>query len=292
MKKKFNVIKFIIIFFLIVYTVILFSQWGWAILSSFKNGDDFDYNILGLPKKWFFDNYTYALSQFKIPVYPEGLSGGEKIVGMGEMYLYAVLYAVGCAFTSTFVPCVVAYVVARFDFKPLKLVYLIVIVCMVIPLVGTLPAQLRVATALHINNHIWGLWIMTGHFLGVYFLVFYATFKTLSTGYTEAAKIDGANNLTIMFSIIFPLARNLFFTIFLLQFVTFWNDYQTIMVFAPAYPTVSVGLYYVNSSTEDRMLETPLQFTTCILVLIPILVVFLIFREKLMGNLSMGGMKE
>lgn len=292
MKKKqreFNIAKFLIVLFLVLYTVILFVQWGWAILNSLKDYYEFTDNVIGFPLEWRFDNYSYAFKKF----YLNCVSGnGRRDIYMEEMYLYTVLYAGGCAFTSTLFPCCVSYVVARYPFKPLKIVYFIVVTCMVIPLVGTLPAQLKVASALGIANHIWGMWIMTGHFLGVYFLVFYATFKTLSMGYTEAARIDGASNFTIMVRVIFPLIRNMFLTIFLLQLVNFWNDYQTALVFIPNKPTISIGLYYMSKSVDPRMSSIPLRLTGCMMVLLPILIVFLIFRDRLMGNLSMGGMKE
>ena len=291
-KKKINFspLKFGVLAFLVLYTVILFILWGWGIINSLKDYYDFRMNASGLPAEWRWDNYVYVLERFKLDAPTP--SGGRHIVGMAEMYLYSILYAGGCAFTATFVPCIVSYVVARYNFKPLSIIYYIVVVCMVIPLVGTLPAQVRVAINLGIRGHIWGMWIMTGHFLGMYFLVFYATFKTLPMSYTEAAKIDGASNLNIMFRVIIPLARNMFFTIFLLHFVTYWNEYQTALLFIPEYPTISLGLYYMAKSTDDRLTQIPSRLTGCILVMIPVLIVFLIFRERLMGNLSMGGLKE
>ncbi len=291
-KKKTNIspLKIFVLAFLLVYTVVLFVLWGWGIINSLKDYYDFRLNASGFPEEWKWDNYSYVLSKFKLDASTP--DGGQRVVGMLEMYLYAVLYAGGCAFTATFVPCVVSYIVARYNFRPLNIIYYIVVVCMVIPLVGTLPSQLRVASSLGLSGHIWGMWIMTGHFLGMYFLVFYATFKTLPMSYTEAAKIDGASNLNIMFRVIIPLARNMFFTIFLLQFVTYWNEYQTALLFIPEYPTISLGLYYMAKSADDRLSQIPARLTGCVLVMIPVLIVFLIFRERLMGNLSMGGLKE
>ena len=100
--------------------------------------------------------------------------------------------------------------------------------------------------------------------------------EQLPKGVFEAAKIDGAGNLTIMLRIIIPLVRNMILTIFLLQFITFWNDYQTALVFIPAFPTISLGLYYMSISSDDRLSQVPLRLSCCILVMLPILALFLL----------------
>lgn len=67
-----------------------------------------------------------------------------------------------------------------------------VLITMVIPVVGSLPAEIRMAQSLGLYDQIWGMWILKANFLGMYFLVFYNIFKALPASYTEAAKIDGA----------------------------------------------------------------------------------------------------
>ena len=280
----------IISIILILYAVAILLVLLWGLINSLKDYYEFRTNAIGLPSDWRFDNYSYALSKFVLNC--KTADGGRANVYMPQMYLNSILYAGGSALTSAFIPCITSYVVARFKFKPLKIIYYIVIVCMVIPIVGSLPAQLRMATALGLKGHIWGMWIMSGHFLGLYFLVFYAAFQMLPEGFSEAARIDGAGNLVIMFRIMFPLVRTTFFTIFLLKFIEFWNDYQTPLLFIPDSPTIAIGLYYFDSSPDSRLSSVPLRLTGCMLVFIPIFLVFLAFHNKLMGNLSMGGLKE
>ncbi|MGN1077294.1 MAG: ABC transporter permease subunit, partial [Candidatus Gallimonas sp.] len=126
-----------------------------------------------------------------------------------------------------------------------------------------------------------------------YFLVFYAQLRAFPKDYSEAAYIDGAGNFTVMMRIIFPLVRGTFFTVTLLLFINSWNDYTTPMLYMPNVPTLSYGLYYYtfvlkNSSTQSF----PMRMAGCIVMMLPILAVFLVFHKRLIGNVSMGGIKE
>ena len=180
---------------------------------------------------------------------------------------------------------------ARFPYKFSKIVHTTVIVVMIIPIVGALPAEIRMAMTLKLYDHVWGLWIMKANFLGLYFLVFYGVFKALPMAYTEAAKIDGAGNLGVLIRIVLPLVRNTFFTVMLINFITFWNDYQTPLIFMPSHPTVALGMFHMASTTISTLATIPMRMTGAMLLLVPILIVFLLTHKRLMGNLTMGGIK-
>ena len=162
---------------------------------------------------------------------------------------------------------------------------------MVLPIVGSLPSEIRMAKALGLFDKFYGLWLMKANFLGLYFLVFHGIFKTLPMAYTEAAKIDGAGNLAVLLRIILPLVRNTFFTIMLINFIAFWNDYQTPLIYMPSYPTIALGMFYMASTTENGLSTVPMRMTGAMLMLIPILVLFLCFHKRLLGNLTVGGLK-
>ena len=272
---------------LVLFTLSLFIPLLWALLTSFKNQSDFRINIIGLPKQWVW-NFSYVLKKFTVPVQTET---GEKMVGMGMMYVNSLLYSVGCAFFGTLIPCITAYMCARFPYKFSKIVHTTVIVVMIIPIVGALPSEIRMAMTLKLYDHVWGLWIMKANFLGLYFLVFYGVFKALPMAYTEAAKIDGAGNLGVLIRIVLPLVRNTFFTVMLINFITFWNDYQTPLIFMPSHPTVALGMFHMASTTISTLATIPMRMTGAMLLLVPILIVFLLTHKRLMGNLTMGGIK-
>ena len=289
-KKKFSLLKTIVCGVLVLYAAFIIIALVWALINSMKSYYDFRNNVIGLPALgWHFENYIIALTHFSVQTH-----NGTATATMLHMYLYSILYAGGCALMQTFVSCLTSYVVARFNFRPLRIIYVTVIVCMVIPIVGSLPAQVRLAYSLGFINNFVGMWLMSGHFMGMYFLVFYAAFRSLPKDYTEAAKVDGASNFRIMFRIMFPLVKNIFLTIFLLQFIQYWNNYQTPLLFMPDMPVISVGLYYFDNCNIPIINDAgePMRITGCMLVFIPIFIVYLFFHDRLMGNLNMGGIKE
>lgn len=165
---------------------------------------------------------------------------------------------------------------------------------MMIPIVGSMPSEIEIARNLGIINHIWGLWIMKANFLGLYFLVFYDIFKSLPASFSEAAKIDGANNFQILVDIALPLIKNTFFTVLLIKFIVFWNDYQSPMIYMPSYPTIAYGLRTLmktNAQQASVHTQIPARMAAAILTAAPVTVLFVIFQKRLLGNLTMGGVK-
>lgn len=286
-KSRFSLFTGVLLAILIVYTAFLFILFLWAIITSFKSQADFRLNTYGFPDKLVW-NYSFVLRQYKYPIQTDQ---GTAFVGMPMMFLYTLLYAGGCAFFATLTPCIVAYLCARFPFKFGKVINLIVIITMILPIVGALPSEIQVAKTLHIFDSIWGQWIMKANFLGMYFLVFYNVFKGIPKEFTEAAKIDGAGNMNILVRIMLPLVRNTFFVIMLIKFIEFWNDYQIPMIYLPSYPTIALGMYDMANSKSNELSTVPMKMTAAVLTLIPIMAVFLAFHNKLMGNLTIGGIK-
>lgn len=284
---RFSALTVVLLIFLIVYAVTLFLPLLWAFVTSFKGQEDFRLNVIGLPKVWMW-NYSYVFKMFVVRI---ATPGGTVAVGMGRQFVNSFLYAFGCAFTGTLVPCITAYLCARFRYKFSRIIYYTVIITMILPIVGNLPSEILVAKALGFYDQLWGLWLMKANFLGMYYLVFFNFFKGMPQEFSEAAKMDGAGNCSILFRIMLPLARNTFFTVMLINFIAFWNDYQIPLVYLPSYPTAALGMYYMASTTENGLSTIPMRMTGAMLMLIPVLVVFLIFQKRLIGNLAVGGIK-
>ncbi len=288
-REKMNTTTGILMVLLICYAVCLFSLLLWGVITSFKdNRFDFRTNPIGLPKEWVW-NFQTVYESFFVNIVT---ADGGRNVGVPEMFLNGFLYAIGSAFCATLVPCITAYLCARFKYKFSNLIYTTVIVVMIIPIIGSLPAEISMARNLGLYDKIWGIWLMKANFLGMYFLVFHAAFRALPMAYTEAARLDGAGNFSILFKIMLPLVRNAFFTVMLVNFITFWNDYQTPLIYLPSHPTIAVGMYQMAQTTENAISSIPMKMACAIMVLAPILVIFLCFQKRLLGNLTIGGVKE
>lgn len=297
-KKKFKISPFAIVVFilLIIYTVTLFFPLLWGLNVSLKKSTDAIVSPFSVKLPFMFKNYATVFNEMKtsVPVIQNGLQTGEKVYYVEHMLWFTFLYAVCCSFINIAVICLTAYVTARFArFNICKIIDGIVIVTMILPIVGSMPSELRIMRALGLYDSLWGMMIMKANFIGgTTFLIFNATFRSLPKDFSEAAQIDGASQFKIMTSIMLPLAKNMFFTLWLLSFIQFWNDYQTPLLYFPSKPTLSFGLYSYINDTTGAATNLPVALAACFILMIPILVIFLFTSEKLIGNVSMGGLKE
>lgn len=288
-KTKFSPLTVVLFVLLTVYVLFMLALFLWVFLTASKAyyGDYFDHpkvgkNIVGLPLKFMlFDN---------IKEINKGFADGTLV----SMAVNTVLYSVGCSLFKVVVTCVVAYLCARYNNWFSRLIYTIVVVTMIIPIVGSQAAEIQMAKELLLYDEIWGMWLMRSNFLGMYFLVFYSVFKSMPDGYYEAAKIDGANDWKVMCNIALPLVKFTFLSIFLIVFIEYWNDYLIPNLYLPSYKTLSLALYQQSRGQElkvRRLQYVPYVMATVLLVTIPVIAVFCVFSERLMGNLSVGGLK-
>ncbi len=294
MKKKIfnqNILFIILFIVLALYAVTLILPLGWGVMVSLMDQTQFELKPFAFPDICHFENYIKAFDLFKVTIAGTDANSATEVVYIETMLLNSILYCVGCAFFSTLAPCLVAYITAKYNFKFLKFINSFVIVAMILPIVGSAPSEMQIAKSLGLYNNIFGFWFMRFSFLGMYYLLFYATFKNLSWGYAEAAIIDGASNFTIMVKIMFPLISSTFGVIFLLFFISYWNDYTTPLLYLPSYPTIAVGLFKYYSSPGQESSLVPMQLTGCMMVMLPVLIIFIIFRNKIMGNVAIGGLK-
>lgn len=295
--KKISVLNICLFLILMAYCVSLFLPMIWALFTSVKEQYDFLDHPLDLPQKYIFENFGTVLKEFEVNASVNVNVDGETILvqekhDFGQMVINTLLYVGGSAFVATLIPCITAYACAKFPKRKMSgIIYAIVIATMIIPIVGSYPSEITMLKNLGIYNTLAGAWIQKANFLGMYFLVFHAAFKGLAREYSEAAEIDGASEFTIMTRVMLPLVKNAFFTVFLIKFVEFWNDYQIPLLYLPSRPTLSFGLYFVSNYTGNTISTVPLRMAGCLIILLPILVLYIAFKEKLMGNITMGGVK-
>ena len=289
MRKKTSALLVVLFVLMLLIAVMYIAMIVWAGITSLKDPWEFEDSALAFPKVWSFGNYATAFRAYSVTV---DTVSGQKTVGTLQIILNTVLYAGGCAFVGTLVPCLTSYVVAKFKFRILNAYYFIVVLCLSIPIIGGAASQLQIAKSLGMYDTIWGIWLMRGYFIGSYFLIFYSTFKMIPESFSEAARMDGAGNFTILFKLVLPLVSKTFTTVLLILFVQYWNEYQTPLMFTPSVPTLAVGLYKFSFSSADAYSSTPIQLAGSMILFVPIFVIFILLQDKLMGNISMGGIKE
>ena len=289
--KASYVILFIVLF---VYTISLLTPLFWTLLTSFKNVDDWNWALAqkdasGIiwTKSFEFTNYVEAYNNFYVERVRDGLTYRFYIT---DMFINSVQYAGGCAFFATITPCLAAYLCARYRYKFGKIAYTVVLITMAIPIVGNLPSEIKMVKNIGLYDNIFGLYILKANFLGMYFLIFYAQFKMIPQDYTSATEIDGASEFRIMVQVIWPLAIGTLTTVFLLNFISFWNDYQIPMIYWDSHPVAAFGMFEYSRKT-GTVAATPRKLAGILIMAVPILIIFGIFNKKIMSNMSVGGIK-
>ena len=288
-RKEYSFGIIIVMAILFLYAISLIVPMVWALLTSLKGTLDYIENPLGLPKSYEFKNYLTAYQYFFVSI---DQGGHTKFIYIEEMVLNSLLYAVGSAFFATLITCVAAYATSRFPYKFSKMVYWIVVITMILPIVGSLPSEIQVTKFLGLYDTMIGMYILKANFLGLYFLVFHAMFKSIPQDYVDAAVMDGASNLKVFTRIMLPIVGKLFTTVMLIRFIEFWNDYQSPMIYLPTKPTLAVGLFNFSGSTINAISSTPLKLAGALMVFIPIFIMFIFLQKRLIGGMSMGGIKE
>ena len=290
-KYGFSVGMLVIFAILVLWSAIMLFVMFWAFITTFKSYGEFNNNVLGFLKKWNFENYIRIFDNFYVYTTQEGV---RSKVYIERMFFNSFFTNFICAFLSVFVPFITAYAVSKFpNWVPSKILYAIVIICMIMPVVGSLPSEIQMTMKLGIYDTLFVMPFLKSSFLGMYFLIFYNICQSLSRGYTEAAYLDGANHYQVMFKIVFPMVWGSFKIMFVLNFIGFWNDFNTPLMFMESHPTVALGLYIFSLETDVIRATMPIKITAAVIVMIPPFILFVVLKDKIMNQLSLsGGIKE
>lgn len=308
-----NPFVWIVFAILMVYALTLIAMLVWGLMTSFKSTDEFKIfgNVIGFPKPEYddgkalkFQNYISILKSFSFYTEDESyisaffgkVSNPSVEVNFGTLLFNSFVYSILGAFFQTLTSLVVAFMCQKYKFKFSEFLYVLTLIVMTIPIVGAFPSTLTILRDLALYDSYLGMIVINVQFGGVYFFVFYAFCQGIPNTYMEAAEIDGASQLTVFIRVILPLCANVFGTVFLINFITLWNDYQTPLLYYPNHPTLAYGVYNmsVETSGADKGFDTqslPQRVAGCMLLVIPIFTIFMAFNKKLMGNLTMGGIK-
>ena len=148
-----------------------------------------------------------------------------------------------------------------------------------------------VSAGLGIYDTFFGYLLQKATFGGMYFFVFSAFYESMPDSFSEAAEIDGASYFNILITIIIPLSMKMISTVLLIQFIHGWNDYQTAYLYMPSHPTIAYAVWFLTTNNAIGNGSMVIRVAAAMALTTPILLAFIILKDKLMGNLTMGGLK-
>lgn len=261
-----------------VYAASIIYALVWAGLSSLKTNRQFNEDKLGLPPDWLFSNYVKA---FKTIEY-------NKTSYFGMLF-NSIWFTFGSVLLSVFMHAVTGYVFAKYKFVGKQAALSFVLFTMVIPIVSSLPATFKMINTLHLTNSPLYLVTALGGF-GSNFLIMYAFFQGLDWSYAEAAQMDGAGHFYTFFRIMLPLAAGPLFALSIVGIMQQWNNYEAPILYLDKMPTLASGLYFYREILKYQS-NTPVYLAGILISALPILIVVSAFGNKIMTNMTIGGVK-
>lgn len=273
----------------ILWTIILLYPVLWMLLNSLKTHDQYMDDLFfsqpfNLPDGWHFENYLTAFTSISVK--------GLTETNFWGMLFNTIWYCVLRVGMGVMVPLCTAYAMAKFKFKGRDFIYAFVVTTMTIPVFGTNGAAFTFYYKLGIyNTPLYVVFTGLGGFGGA-FLMMYGYFKSISSNYAEAVYIDGGNDYTVFFRVMVPMALPLMTTFAVMTFIGAWNDSGTMLIYLPDYPTLASGVYEMTQGNDSLLIEnTPVYFAVLAIMAAPVVTLFVVFSDKIMSNLSIGGIK-
>lgn len=278
-----RIVFFVAFVIFAAYAATLFYAFVWAILSACKSNSDFVLHMFSLPQKWYPQNFLKAFTRLRVNI------GGNQYVNLLGMLLNSIWITVGGIVLSIACATTMTYVVCRYQFPGRKIIYFLNLVVMMLPIMGSLPAQYKFVSDIGFINTPLILLMYAGGF-GLNFIVMYGFFKNLPWSYAEACFIDGASDFQTFIFVVVPMTMPIVTALCVISGISIWNDYQTPMLYLKSFPNLALGLYQFNSNMVYEA-DYPTLFAGFIISTIPILVIFAFFSETIMSNVTIGGLK-
>ena len=276
-KKERIVFIFVFIIFALYAATYLYA-FGWAFIVSLRDRLEFLHKPFALPTVWHFENYINAFKALKV--------GDANLL---VMFVNTIWYASGATLLNVFMSNIMAYAMAKYRSAYTRFYYSLRIFIMVIPVVGALPQQYALYDTLGLIDSPLFLIIYLGG-VGSQIILFHGFYRGVSNDYAEAAKVDGAGPFTIYFRIMLPMSLPMTLALGIISFIGYWNDYMTVLLFLPKFPTLATGLYLFQSQPEIRS-HYPLYYAAIIMATIPVVALYAAFQNKIMVNTVAGGLK-
>lgn len=254
----------------------------WMFCNSIRPQKSYFNNVLAFwnLKGATFDNY--------VKIFTTKYSSA-KITMFGMLKNSLVLIAV-CTGLQAIVPVITGYVVARYKTRLGAVAVQLVIISMVVPAIGSTASTYAFMSAIKLKDKWLAIFLMNAGGLGFGMLLYKNYFSSVSWEYAESAFLDGAGNLRVFFSIMYPQALPLIVSMAILNVIGLWNDYMTPYLFLNSKPTVALGVYSIQTRAEQSG-AMPQAFAAMTFMTVFVLAIYAGFSKTIMSSMSVGGLK-
>lgn len=274
-KKQDTLLRNALSLLLLLFTSITLILLVITFMNSFKSSSELARNTFGFPSTITLQNYITVITEDNFFKY---LFNSLFITLVGVFFLLLL-------------SAMVAYGISRYEFKRKEVVSTYFLIGMMFPV------QLCVMPLFVILRNMQLLNTMTGVILlyiaGMSFPVFTLTkfFRNIPSSIEESARLDGASEFRIFFSIIIPICKPVLATLGLINGIRIWNDFYIPMVFLSDSNkrTLMLSVYKYMS---DFVRNWDLTFAAVVLTLIPILILYFLCSSQIVEGITDGTVKE
>ena len=269
--------KFFTYFFLSVWALIVLFPFYWMLLTSVKSYGA--YNAEHVPA---FFTLSPTLQNYKDAFTTVPLLG---------YLINTVIFTLATTILMVVVSTLAAYAFARLRFKGKDLLFTLFLSLMMIPNELVVITNFVTITNMDLRNTFTGL-ILPSVTSVFYIYLLKENFEQVPDVLYKAAKVDGTSDLKYLLKVMVPICRPTIVTITILKVIECWNSYvwPRLITDDPAYFLVSNGIQEIRENGFGRE-NIPAMMAAVVVISVPLIVLFLIFRRKIMEGVSRGGMK-
>ena len=267
----------------ITYTMLTF----WAILVLFP----FYWMVLTSVKSYGAYNSEWIPQLYTLSPTLQNYRDAFTAVPLGGYFTNTIVFTVVTTALMLVVTVLAAFAFARLDFKGKDLAFTLFLSLMMIPTELVVITNYVTITNADLRNTFAGL-ILPSVTSVFYIYLLKENFSQIPDELYYAAKVDGTSDLKYLFKVLMPICRPTVVTITILKVIECWNSYvwPRLVTDNQAYFLVSNGIQEIRENGFGRE-NIPAMMAAVVVISVPLIVIFLIFRKKIMAGVSRGGMK-
>lgn len=262
---------------LTLWALIVLFPFYWMLLTSVKSYGS--YNSEYIPKLFTMhptlENYGSAFSQ----------------VPLGRYFLNTFVFTVITTALMLFVTVLAAFAFSRLQFRGKNLIFTAFLSLMMIPTELVVITNFVTVTDLNLRNTFLGL-ILPSVTSVFYIYLLKENFSQVPDELYYAAKVDGTSDFKYLWKVMIPICQPTIVTITILKVIECWNSFvwPRLITDDQNYFLVSVGIQEIRENGFGRE-NIPAMMAAVVMISLPLIILFLIFRKKIMAGVARGGTK-
>lgn len=276
--KAKGIVRNVVIYtLLILWAVMVLFPFYWMILTSVKSYSSY--------------NSEYVPSFFTLSPTMQNYIDAFTTVSLGRYLWNTLIFTVITTAIMLVVITLAAFAFARLEFRGKNIAFALFLSLMMIPNELVIITNFVTITNLDLRNSFLGL-ILPSVTSVFYIYLLRENFAQIPDELYYAAKVDGTSDLRYLRKVMIPICRPTLITIIILKVIECWNSYvwPRLITDDPNYYLVSNGIQEIRENGFGRE-NIPAMMAAVVVISMPLIVLFLIFRKKVMAGVSRGGTK-